>query len=138
MTDPQVAVFMLGSFIVIIMLGFPIAFTLMAMAVGFGYYAYFDPARQWRIYDRLEAGGEAGPIELWIEYFQGFLNNGSDRLIANQKVSVAGGALVAITHWSLETPIAVECPGAHSIHGLLSILLSLVLRDRSQHVFNKD
>lgn len=43
MTDPQIALLMLGAFIFIILLGFPIAFTLMAMAVGFGYYAYFQP-----------------------------------------------------------------------------------------------
>jgi tripartite ATP-independent transporter DctM subunit len=43
MTDPQVALLMLGAFIFIILLGFPIAFTLMAMGVGFGYYAYFQP-----------------------------------------------------------------------------------------------
>ncbi|MBU0750959.1 MAG: TRAP transporter large permease subunit [Gammaproteobacteria bacterium] len=43
MTDPQVAILMLGSFIFVILLGFPIAFTLMAMGVGFGYYAYFQP-----------------------------------------------------------------------------------------------
>ena len=41
MTDPQVGMLMLGLFIFIIMLGFPIAFTLMAMGVAFGYYAYF-------------------------------------------------------------------------------------------------
>jgi tripartite ATP-independent transporter DctM subunit len=45
MTDPQIALLMLGSFIFIILLGFPIAFTLMAMGVGFGYYAYFRPAQ---------------------------------------------------------------------------------------------
>jgi len=28
-----------------VLLGFPMAFTLMAMEVGFGYYAYFDPTR---------------------------------------------------------------------------------------------
>ena len=33
MTDPQIAMMMLGSFIFIILLGFPIAFTLMAMGV---------------------------------------------------------------------------------------------------------
>jgi TRAP-type mannitol/chloroaromatic compound transport system permease large subunit len=44
MTDPQVGMLMLGLFIFIIMLGFPIAFTLIAMGVGFGFYAYFDPA----------------------------------------------------------------------------------------------
>jgi len=43
MTDPQVALLMLGTFIFIILLGFPIAFTLMAMGVFFGYYAYFQP-----------------------------------------------------------------------------------------------
>ena len=43
MSDPQVALMMMGLFIFIILLGFPIAFTLMAMGVGFGYYAYFRP-----------------------------------------------------------------------------------------------
>ena len=36
MTDPQIGVLMLGLFIVTILLGYPIAFTLIAMAVGFG------------------------------------------------------------------------------------------------------
>jgi tripartite ATP-independent transporter DctM subunit len=43
MTDPQIAMMMLGTFIFIILLGFPIAFTLMAMGVFYGYYAYFTP-----------------------------------------------------------------------------------------------
>jgi tripartite ATP-independent transporter DctM subunit len=43
MSDPVVALVMLGLFIVVIFLGFPIAFTLMAMGIGFGYYAYFIP-----------------------------------------------------------------------------------------------
>ncbi len=51
MTDPQVAVVMLGIFIFTILLGFPIAFTLMAMGVGFGYYAYYDPERIRSIFD---------------------------------------------------------------------------------------
>ena len=37
MTDPQLALVMLGLFIFIILLGFPIAFTLMAMGVFFGF-----------------------------------------------------------------------------------------------------
>jgi len=45
MTDPQVGMLMLGLFIFIIMLGFPIAFTLIAMGVGFGYYAYYTPGQ---------------------------------------------------------------------------------------------
>jgi tripartite ATP-independent transporter DctM subunit len=45
MTDPQIGMMMLGLFIFIILLGFPIAFTLIAMGVGFGYYAYFTPGQ---------------------------------------------------------------------------------------------
>ncbi|MDA9532739.1 MULTISPECIES: TRAP transporter large permease [unclassified Bradyrhizobium] len=45
MTDPQLGMLMLGLFIFIIMLGFPIAFTLMAMGVSFGYYAYYTPGQ---------------------------------------------------------------------------------------------
>ncbi|WP_119422690.1 TRAP transporter large permease [Desertibaculum subflavum] len=46
MTDPQIGIVMLGLFILIVMLGFPIAFTLMAMGVGFGFYAYFTPGQE--------------------------------------------------------------------------------------------
>jgi tripartite ATP-independent transporter DctM subunit len=45
MTDPQVAMLMMGSFIVSILLGFPICFTLIAMGTGFGYYAYATSAQ---------------------------------------------------------------------------------------------
>ena len=46
MSDPAVALMMLGLFIFLILLGFPIAFTLMGMAVGFGYYAYYQPGQE--------------------------------------------------------------------------------------------
>ena len=42
MTNPEVAILMLSSFIVMVLLGFPVAFTLLAMGVFFGYYAYHD------------------------------------------------------------------------------------------------
>src|SRR5918995_500271 len=48
MTDPQIAILMMVLFIFIIMLGYPIAFTLVAMGVFFGYYAM-----QGRIFDLL-------------------------------------------------------------------------------------
>ncbi|TCS64011.1 TRAP transporter large permease [Varunaivibrio sulfuroxidans] len=51
MTDPQIAIMMLALFIVIVLLGFPIAFTLVAMGLGFGYYAYWDPSRMHSIFD---------------------------------------------------------------------------------------
>ena len=44
MTDPQVAILMLCLFILLVLLGFPIAFTLIAMGVAFGYYAYYAGA----------------------------------------------------------------------------------------------
>jgi tripartite ATP-independent transporter DctM subunit len=48
MTDPQIAILMMVLFIFIIMLGYPIAFTLVAMGVFFGYYAM-----EGRIFDLL-------------------------------------------------------------------------------------
>ena len=51
MSDPVIAIMMLGIFIIIIMLGFPIAFTLMAMGIGFGYYAYYDAERMRTLFD---------------------------------------------------------------------------------------
>jgi tripartite ATP-independent transporter DctM subunit len=42
MSDPGVALSMLGILVFAIMIGFPVAFTLMALGVGFGYYAYFQ------------------------------------------------------------------------------------------------
>ena len=43
MSDPVVALVMLGILVITIMIGFPVAFTLMALGVAFGYYAYFQP-----------------------------------------------------------------------------------------------
>jgi tripartite ATP-independent transporter DctM subunit len=51
LTNPEIAIMMMGIFLMAVLLGFPIAFTLMAMGVGFGYYAYFDPARMDHLLD---------------------------------------------------------------------------------------
>jgi tripartite ATP-independent transporter DctM subunit len=51
LTDPQIAIVMLGLFIFMVLLGFPIAFTLIAMGLAFGYYAYYDPMRMQTIFD---------------------------------------------------------------------------------------
>ncbi len=53
MTNPEVAIFMLCLFIFLVLLGFPIAFTLLAMGVAFGYYAYYTE----------------GSIETWSDVF---------------------------------------------------------------------
>jgi tripartite ATP-independent transporter DctM subunit len=41
-SDPVIALVMLGILVSTILIGFPVAFTLMALGVGFGYYAYFQ------------------------------------------------------------------------------------------------
>lgn len=88
MSDPIVALFMLGIFLFIILLGFPVAFTLMAMGIMFGYYAYFDPDRMWRSYNRAVEKGDADwwtQAELW---FEGLFNNRVFDLFVNQTYSV--------------------------------------------------
>lgn len=42
MSNPEIGIMMLGMLVVLIMLGFPIAFTLIAMGVMFGYFAIGD------------------------------------------------------------------------------------------------
>jgi tripartite ATP-independent transporter DctM subunit len=85
-TDPQIALTMLGIFIACVFLGFPIAYTLMAIGLGFGYYAYFDAARMWRSFNRLtEDAGWWDSTSLWLE---GFYNNRIFDLFINQTYSV--------------------------------------------------
>ncbi len=86
MTDPQIALTMLGIFIACVFLGFPIAYTLMAIGLGFGYYAYFDADRMWRSFNRLtEDAGWWDSTSLWLE---GFYNNRIFDLFINQTYSV--------------------------------------------------
>ncbi|WP_373505678.1 TRAP transporter large permease subunit [Aestuariivirga sp.] len=86
MTDPQIALMMLGLFITLVFLGFPIAYTLMAMGIGFGYYAYYDGARMWRSFNRLgEDAGWWDQSSLWVE---GLFNNRIFDLFINQTYTV--------------------------------------------------
>ena len=97
MSDPVVALLMLGLFLVFIMIGFPVAFTLMAMGIGFGYYAYFDVDRMWRTYDRLIRKGVEDDGQLSAAYFDGFFNNQIFDLFVNQTFSVmANDVLTAV------------------------------------------
>ena len=86
MSDPQVALMMLGIFILLVFLGFPIAFTLMALGIFFGYFAYFDPNRMWRSFNRLEEDADS-----WIStttWIDGFFNNRIFDLFINQTYTV--------------------------------------------------
>lgn len=54
MSDPALGLLMLGLIIVVIMLGFPTAFTLMGLGMMFGFVAFHDPTQSWfdnRIFD---------------------------------------------------------------------------------------
>ena len=51
LTNPEIAIFMMCLFLFAVLLGFPIAFTLLAMGVGFGYYAYWAPDTMKHIFD---------------------------------------------------------------------------------------
>ena len=51
LTNPEVAILMMGLFLFAVLLGFPIAFTLMAMGIGFGYYAFYDPSVMEHLFD---------------------------------------------------------------------------------------
>ncbi len=88
MSEPVVALIMLGIFLLIILLGFPVAFTLMAMGIGFGYYAYFDPDRMWRAYNRAIERGDPDMLDRWQLWIEGLFNNRIFDLFVNQTYSV--------------------------------------------------
>ena len=54
MSDPALGLTMLGLIVVVIMMGFPTAFTLMGLGMFFGFYAFYDPSQHWidnRVFD---------------------------------------------------------------------------------------
>ena len=54
MSDPALGLLMLALIVVVIMMGFPTAFTLMGLGMFFGYIALYDPTQQWaqnRVFD---------------------------------------------------------------------------------------
>lgn len=54
MSDGVLGLTMLGLIVVVIMMGFPTAFTLMGLGMFFGFYAFYDPSEPWwdnRVFD---------------------------------------------------------------------------------------
>jgi TRAP-type mannitol/chloroaromatic compound transport system permease large subunit len=47
MSDPALGLLMLSLIVVVIMLGFPTAFTLMGLGIFFGFIAFYDPTQFW-------------------------------------------------------------------------------------------
>ncbi|MBY3181875.1 TRAP transporter large permease [Rhizobium laguerreae] len=125
MTDAHIAVGMLLILILTIFLGFPVAFTLMALGVGFGYYAYYDAGRMWRGYDRaLESGGDAFTLsQTWIG---GFFNNRIFDLFVNQTYSVIQNDVLTAIPLFLFMGYIVE--RANIVDRLFSTLFSVTRR----------
>ena len=54
MSNAALGMSMLGLIVIVIMLGFPTAFTLMGLGMFFGYIAFYDPSQPWfdnRVFD---------------------------------------------------------------------------------------
>ena len=54
MSDPALGLLMLTLIVIVIMMGFPTAFTLMGLGMFFGFIAFYDPAHSWannRVFD---------------------------------------------------------------------------------------
>src|SRR5512139_2149461 len=54
MSDPALGLLMLTLIVIVIMMGFPTAFTLMGLGIFFGFIAFYDPAQSWahnRVFD---------------------------------------------------------------------------------------
>src|SRR6266516_4453254 len=54
MSDPALGLLMLTLIVIVIMMGFPTAFTLMGLGIFFGYIAFYDPTHSWannRVFD---------------------------------------------------------------------------------------
>ena len=47
MSDPALGLTMLCLVVVVILMGFPTAFTLMGLGMGFGFVAFYDPSQPW-------------------------------------------------------------------------------------------
>jgi TRAP-type mannitol/chloroaromatic compound transport system permease large subunit len=95
-SDPALGLLMLTLIVVVIMMGFPTAFTLMGLGMMFGYVAYYDPSHSWtdnRVFD------------LMVERTYGAMNN--DVLISIPLFVLMGyvmerGALVDKMFYSIQ------------------------------------
>jgi TRAP-type mannitol/chloroaromatic compound transport system permease large subunit len=95
-SDPALGLLMLGLIVVVIMMGFPTAFTLMGLGMMFGFVAFYDPSHSWadnRVFD------------LMVERTYGAMNN--DVLISIPLFVLMGyvmerGALVDKMFYSIQ------------------------------------
>src|ERR1700682_3558009 len=95
-SDPALGLLMLGLIVVVIMLGFPTAFTLMGLGMMFGFVAFYDPTHSWT---------DNKVFDLMVERTYGAMNN--DVLISIPLFVLMGyvmerGALVDKMFYSIQ------------------------------------
>ena len=96
MSDPALGLLMLSLIVVVIMLGFPTAFTLMGLGMMFGFVAFYDPTHSWT---------QNKVFDLMVERTYGAMNN--DVLISIPLFVLMGyvmerGALVDKMFYSIQ------------------------------------
>ena len=96
MSDPALGLLMLTLIVVVIMMGFPTAFTLMGLGILFGFIAYFKSGQAW---------WENGVFELMVQRTYGAMTN--DVLISIPLCVLMGyvmerGALVDKMFYSIQ------------------------------------
>ena len=128
MSDPALGLLMLGLIVVVIMMGFPTAFTLMGLGIVFGFIAYFKSGQMWT--DNLV-------FDLMVQRTYGAMNN--DVLISIPLFVLMGyvmerGALVDKMFYSIQlafrnvpAPLAVATLIVCTFWGIASGLVGAVV-----------
>ena len=142
MSDPILGLSMLGLIIVVIMLGFPTAFTLMGLGMMFGFVAFYDPSQSWtanKVFTLMVQrtfGGMTNDVLLSIPLFvlMGYvMERGAlvDKMfysiqLAFRRVpaSLAVATLIVCTFWGIASGLVVKLMlrvdhRHHSSHGVI-------------------
>jgi TRAP-type mannitol/chloroaromatic compound transport system permease large subunit len=96
MTDPALGLLMLGLIVVVIMMGFPTAFTLMGLGIFFGFIAFYVPGESW-VHNRV--------FDLMVQRTYGAMTNDvliSIRLFVLMGYVMERGALVDKMFYSIQ------------------------------------
>jgi tripartite ATP-independent transporter DctM subunit len=123
MTNPELGVFMLGRFVFLIMLGFPIAFTLMAIGVGFGYMAMGDSIFSLLVQRAYNVMSNDVLISVPLFVFMGYVierANILDRLF--RSIQLAAGGLPA----SLAVATLITCALFATATGIVGAVVTLM------------
>ncbi len=140
MSDPALGLVMLALIVVVILMGFPTAFTLMGLGMFFGFYAFYNPAEHWidnRIFDLMVQrtyGAMTNDVLISIPLFvlMGYvMERGAlvDKMfysiqLAFRRVpaSLAVASLIVCTFWGIASglvgAVVVLAAGASSVFGV--------------------